>query len=165
MTYVAKEKLIPEEDKSPPLNKDGTKRIQGIVGALLYYAISVDNKLLVGLSLIWYQQAAATERTNEEINQLIDYSATCPANGILYRSRNMVLCAHSDTGFHNNSKGRSRVGDHICISEKNLMPRWNGPVIKLTHIIKIFMSSASEAELGALFIKAQYMLAMRNTLE
>ena len=34
-------------------------------------------------------------------------------------------------------------------------PEWNGPVLTLAKFIKIFMSSASEAELGAMFITAQ----------
>ena len=45
------------------------------------------------------------------------------------------------------------------------MPLWNGSVLKLAKIIKIVMSSASEAELGALFIIAQEMVAMRQTLD
>ena len=76
----------------------------------------------------------------------------------------MVLCAHSDTGFHNESKGRSISGAHIFLSENDAIPRWNGPVITLAKIIKIFMSSASEAELGAMFITAQEMVAMRQIL-
>ena len=43
VTNGAKEQLNPEEDKSPPLEKEGTKLIQGILGALLYYARAVDN--------------------------------------------------------------------------------------------------------------------------
>ena len=61
----------------------------------------MDNKLLVGISAIGAQQAAATELINEAINQLIDYSAIYPADGIFYHSSDMVLCAHSDTVFHN----------------------------------------------------------------
>ena len=79
----------------------GTKRVQGIVGALLYYDQAVDNKLLVSLSAIGSQQAAATQCTNEAINQILNYCATYPVDGILYRSSDMVLCAHSDAGFHN----------------------------------------------------------------
>ena len=36
--YGAKEQLAPEDDTTPPLDIHGTKRIQGIVGDLLYYA-------------------------------------------------------------------------------------------------------------------------------
>ena len=101
MTYGAKEQLTPQEDKSPPLDNEVTKRIQGIFGELLYYTRTLDNKLLVGLSAIFSQQAAATQYMNEAINQLLDYSATYTANGILYRSSNMVLCDHYDAVFHN----------------------------------------------------------------
>ena len=133
--------------------------------ALLYYDRAVDNKLLVGLSAIGSQKAAATECTNEAINQILDYCSTYPVDGILYRSSDMVLCAHADAGFHNESKGRSRSGDHIFLYENDAMPRWNGSVITLAQNIKFVMSSASEAELGALFITAQEMVTMRNTLE
>ena len=45
------------------------------------------------------------------------------------------------------------------------MLRWNGPVLTLAKIIKFVISSASEAELGAMFITAQEMFAMRQTLQ
>ena len=83
----------------------------------------MDNKLLVGLSDIGSQQAAATQRNNDAINQILDYCATYPADDILYRSSDMVLCAHSDTGFHNENKGRSRAGAHIFLSENDAIPR------------------------------------------
>ena len=35
VTYGSKEQLTPEEYNSPPLDKEGTKRIQGIFEALL----------------------------------------------------------------------------------------------------------------------------------
>jgi len=163
--YGAAEQVTPEEDTSPALDEAGTKRIQGIVGALLYYARAVDNKLLVALSAIGAQQANPTERTNTAILQLLDYCATYPSDGIKYRSSDMIAAAHSDAGFHNESKGRSRAGAHIFLSEDDPIPKWNGPILTLAQIIKFVMSSASEAELGAMFITAQAMVPIRNTLE
>ena len=61
--YGAKEQLTPEDDKSPPLENQGTKRIQSIVGVFLYYGRAVYNKLLVVLSSIGSRQDAATECT------------------------------------------------------------------------------------------------------
>ena len=81
MTYGAKEQLTPEEYKSPPLYNEGNKRIQGIVGSLLYYASAVDNNLLVSLSDIGAQQASATERMNKAINHLLDYMPHTPPMG------------------------------------------------------------------------------------
>ena len=102
--------------------------------------------------------------TRQSIRSLITV-LHIPLMEILYQSSDMVLCAHSDAGFHNESKGRSRAGDHIFLSENDAMPQWNGSVLTLAKIIKFVMSSASKAKLGALFITAQEIVAMRNTLE
>ena len=165
IVYGAKEQLTLEEDTSPALNASGIKRVQAIVGALLYYARAVDNKLLAAVSTIGGQQAAATEKTNEAINQLLDYCATYPNDGIVYRSSDMILCAHSDAGFNNESCGRSRAGAHIFLAEDEPIPKWNGPVLTKAKINKFVMASASEAELGAMFITAQAMVSQHNTLE
>ena len=77
----------------------------------------------------------------------------------------MVLCAHSDAGLHNEIKGRSRAGSHILLSENYAISKWKGSVLTLAKIIKFVMSSASEAELSAIFITAQEMVTMRQTLE
>ena len=53
------------------------------MGALLYVGRAVNNKLLVALSAIVSQQAAATEDTAAAIEQLLDYVATYPNDGIL----------------------------------------------------------------------------------
>ena len=129
----------------------------------MYYDLAVGNKLLVGLSAINSQQAAATQRTDESIDQILDYCATYPSDGILYRYSDMVLSAHSDAGFHNESKGHSRSREHTFLSENDAMPRWNRPVLTLAKIIKFVMSSDSESELSTMFITAQEMMAMRQT--
>ena len=82
--YGARRQLAVEEDTSPPLNAKGITRVQRIVGALLYYARAVDNKLLVGLSAIGAQQAAATERTNAAVQQMPGYVATYPLDGLVF---------------------------------------------------------------------------------
>ena len=161
--YEDKEKLAREEETTPPLDSQGTKPVQGIVGTLLYYAEAVDNKLLVGLSATRSQQASSTQRTNEVIDQILDCCPSYPSYGILYRSSNMVLCAHSDAGFHNDSKERRRAGANIFLSENDNIPRWNGPVLTLAKIIKFVMSSASEAELCEILVTAQEMVATRKT--
>ena len=47
-----------------------------VFGELLYVGRAVNNKLLVELSAIVSQQAAATEETEDTIEQLLDYVAT-----------------------------------------------------------------------------------------
>jgi hypothetical protein len=162
--YGAKVQYATGPDDSTPLDKDGVKRVQAIVGALLYYARAVDNKLLVALSELGQQQAAATEATNDAINQLLDYVATYPADGITYRASDMVLSAHSDAAYLNVTKARSRAGAHIMLSEDAPVPTYNGPVLTVAQIIKTVMSSAAEAELGGLYICAKEMVPLRQSL-
>ena len=125
---------------------------------------AVNNKLLVSLSAIDFQQASATENTNKAIHQLLNYCATYPDKGIVYRSSNMVLVAHSDAGFANKTKTRSRAGAHLFLSENKSIPRWNGPVLAITQIMKYAVSSATEAEMTALFLTAKDMVPLQNTL-
>ena len=120
--YGAKTQTAIEADTSPPLDAKGVKRVQQIVGGLLYYARAVDNKLLVALNAIGMQQSAATEDTDTAVSQLLDYVATYPNDGTIYRSSGMVLAAHSDAGFNNESKGRSRVGARIFCLKTTLNP-------------------------------------------
>ena len=54
---------------------------------------AVNNKLIVALSAIGAQQAAATENTAAAIEQLLDYVATYPNYGILFRKSDMILVA------------------------------------------------------------------------
>ena len=50
IVYGAKIQYATDNPFSPPLDSQCILRIQYIVGALLYYARAVDNKLLVGLN-------------------------------------------------------------------------------------------------------------------
>jgi hypothetical protein len=163
--YGAKEQLLPDADTSPLLNDEGVKRIQGVVGSLLYYARAVDNKLLATLSVISSQQARATENTAKAVHQLLDYVATYPSDGILYRASNMVLAAHSDASYLSETNSRSRAGAHIFLTEDDPIPRQNGPVLSLSQIIKFVMASAAEAELAALYHTAREMVPLRNALD
>ena len=95
---------------------------------------------------------------------MLDYLATYFNDGIVYRSSNMILVAHSDAGFYNESKGRSQSGGHIFLSEDNTIPQWNGPILSIAQVIKFVMTSDAEAELAALYIMAQKLVPMRQTL-
>lgn len=120
--YCDKCQYAPEEDRSPPLENVGIKRVQCIMGALSYYARTVDNRLLAPLSAIRAQQAAVAEETEAAADQLFNYVATYPADGTVYRVRGMRLAAQSDKGLNNKSRGRSRNGSHVFLSEEDAQP-------------------------------------------
>jgi hypothetical protein len=76
----------------------------------------------------------------------------------------MILCAHSDAGFLNETKSHSRAGAHIFLSENKPLPRCNGAILSIAKIIKFVMALAAESELAALFVTASEMIPHRLTL-
>ena len=124
----------------------------------------MDNKLLVAISAISSRQAQATVTTEQAVHFLLDYVATYPNDGIVYQASNMILCAHADAGYLNESRSRSRAGAHIYHSEDEPYQRYNKAILSIAQIIKFVMASASEAELAALFITAREMIPQRQTL-
>jgi hypothetical protein len=65
-----------DHDLSPTLPPGRIKRIQQIVGTIMYYAQAVDITTLVALSSIAAEQAQATEQTEKHVHTLLDYLAT-----------------------------------------------------------------------------------------
>jgi hypothetical protein len=164
LSYGAKAQITPEADASERLDEHRKHRIQEIVSLLLYYDQAVDNKLLIALSTIAARQSYATLATEQVVHILLDYVATYPADGIVYRSSDMILCAHADAGFLNETNSCSRAGAHIFLSENDPFPRFNGVVLSIAQIIKFVMASSAESELAALYVTAREMIPHRQAL-
>ncbi len=116
IAYGAKLHITSDPDALELLDANRKHRVQEIVGSLLYYAQVVDNKLLVALSAIAAHQAKATIATEQAVNLLLNYIATYPNDGIVYRASNMILCAHADAGFLNKTNSCSKAGAYIYLS-------------------------------------------------
>ena len=67
----------------------------------------------------------------------------------------MKLAAHSDSSYLSIPKARSRAGGHFFLSSDSTVPGNNGAVLNIAHIIKHVMTSATEAELAALYTMAR----------
>ena len=165
IVYGAKTQTATPEDDSPKLNKEQKKYVQEVTGVFLYYARAVDSTMLVALSSIAAEQGNPTENTMKKVKQFLDYAATNPEATVTYRASNMVLAIHSDASYLSEPKARSRAGGHFFLSKNGKNPENNGAVLNVAKVIKAVMSSAAEAELGALFINAKTAVPMRKTLE
>jgi hypothetical protein len=67
----------------------------------------------------------------------------------------MVLVVHSDASYLSEPKARSQAGGNFFLSSDTEDPINNGAVLNIAQLIKAVMSSATEAELGALYINAR----------
>jgi hypothetical protein len=165
--YGAKQQLTPLEDESKALLPADIKRIQQITGTLLYYGRAVDCTILNALGSIAAQQANATEATAKAVKHLLDYCHTHPDATIRYHASDMILRVHSDASYLSESKARSRSGGYFYLgnSPGNKADVHNGALLSTSTIMRNVMSSAAEAECGALFNNTKDAVPLRISLE
>lgn len=162
--YGAKQQYA-EYDTSAPVGKDEQKHVQQVTGKFNWYARGVDGTLLTPISALSAQQAKPTQSTMKRVKQFLDYAATQEPAVTTYRASDMVLAIHSDAGYLNEEGARSRAGGHHFLSENVDNPSNNGAIYNEASIIKSVMSSAAEAEIGALYINARKGVEIRNILK
>jgi hypothetical protein len=162
--YGAKVQRV-EVDTTQPLIPKEIKRVQDIVGTLLYYARVVDQTLLAALSAIVAQQPNGTQAVVDVCHQLLYYIATHPNAGISYKACNMILSVHTDASYLSKPGGKSRGIRKFYLSNHNDKSFNNGAILTLSTIIKHVMSSASKAELAALYYGCKLAAPLRTTLE
>jgi hypothetical protein len=163
--YGAKQQFAKPDDTEPLLDAAGKKYVQQVLGTFLYYARAVDSTMLVALSAIASEQAAPTQTTMRKVDQFLDYVASQEEAVLTYEASNMVLAVHSDASYLSEPKARSRAGGHFFLSDNSIFPANNGAVLNIAQIIRNVMSSAAEAEIGAMYINARETVPMRRTLE
>ena len=163
-TYGATIQYAKDRDVTNLLSKEDKKYIQQVLGTFLYYGRAVDSTMLTALSSIASTQAEPTEETMENIKLFLDYAASHQDAILTYQASDMVLIVHSNASYLSEPKARSRAGGHFFMSSDVANPHNNGAVLNIAQLIKAVMSSAAEAELGALYINAREAVPMRQLL-
>ena len=163
--YGAKKQYATESSKAPLLDKTEKKFIQKVCGKFLFLGRAVDSTLLCPISAIASQSSKPTKDTMAQTTQLLDYLASQEEAVLTYNASEMILAAHSDASYLSEPQARSRAGGHFFLSSNAEIPPNNGAVLNIAHIIKHVMSSATEAELGALYIMAREAVYIRIILE
>jgi hypothetical protein len=163
-TYGATIQYAKDDDATNLLSKEEKKYIQQVLGTFLYYGRAVDSTMLTAISSIASTQAEPTEETMANIKLFLDYAASHQDAILTYQASDMVLIVHSDASYLSEPKARSRAGGHFFMSSDVTNPHNNGAVLNIAQLIKAVMSSAAEAELGALYINAREAVPMRQLL-
>ncbi len=114
--YGAKTQYAEEEIDSPPLSKEETTYVQAVAGTLFYHACEVDPTILTALRIAT-KQAKPMQETMKRVKQLLDYCATQEDAMITYNASKMILAVHSDAGYANKKKLRSRAGGFFFIEQ------------------------------------------------
>jgi hypothetical protein len=101
----------------------------------------------------------------KKVQQFLDYASTHPDAIITYHTSDMVLTGHSNKWYLSKSKACSRAGRHFFMSNNTAKQPKNGAILTIAQIIKVVMSKAAEAKVGALYINCREAILTRHTLE
>ena len=167
--YGARQQFA-QTDDTPFLDTKTTKRIQGIIGSLLYYARAIDNTMLTAINEISAVQSQPTEKTLLAVTKLLDYASTYPDTTVRFFASDMTLYAESDAAYLVQPNARSRVAGFFYLSDKHIpntfpTPTRNGPILIVCKTIRHVVASAAEAETAGLFYNARETIPIRQTLE
>jgi hypothetical protein len=138
----------------PPLDQTGIKKVQRIVGSILYYAQAVDMTVLMSLSSISAEQMKATRRTEAKCALLLDYLASNSDAKVRFHASDMVMNIHSNASYLSEPQARSCTSGYFFMGSipNNSEPiKLNGAFHVNTAIIRFVVASAADVELGALF--------------
>jgi hypothetical protein len=155
-------------DDSAAYSATDITRAQGIVGALLYYARSVDPTLIMPLSTNASHLSTATAATIDADSHLLDYCSTKPHVNIRYYASDMQMKIHSDASYLSEPNTKSRIGSYFFLGNSKHSPGTslsNGPLLCQSTVLKHVVSSVAKAEYGALFVNAKTGTVTRETLK
>ena len=162
--YGAKQQYAKQDSNEPILGKDEIKYIQRVVGKFNFFARAIDGTMQPALSALASEQAAPTASTMKKVKQFLDYALSQEEAVLTFSASDMILAGHSDGSYLSEKNARSRAGGHWFLSNDSAVPPFNGAILNISQIIKAVMSSAAEAELGALFINAREAAYIRKIL-
>ena len=145
IVYAAKKQYATPQSTAPILDRKGKKFIQQVCGKFLFLGRALDSTLLCPISVIASQSATPTKDTMRHTQQLLDYIATQEEAVLTFNASYLKLAAHSDASYLSEPKSCSRSGGLFFLLSDSTIPQNNGAVLKISHIIKHVMSSATEA--------------------
>ena len=152
-------------DTSAKLDIVQQKFLQRVTGKFLYYARAVDPTMLHALSILATEQTTGNQSTVAAMSLFLNYCATNPDSILRYHASDMILRVESDASYLTEPNAKSRAGGHHYLGRKcDNQPWCNGPLLSLSKVLRNVMSSAAEAEIGALFINAREATVLRMAL-
>jgi hypothetical protein len=165
--YGAKTQFVNEATPSPALSDKDFNKLQQLIGTLLYYARAVDPTLSMPINVVASEKSNATEVTADKVIKLLNYCNTHPETKIRYHASDMILHIHRDASHLSENEAKSRAGGFFYMGSNNKTDKklTNGAILIISKVLKHVMSSAAEAEIGAVFINAKEGAVLRTTLE
>ena len=139
-------------DESPLVSEPDKKRLQSVIGTLLYYSRAVDPSTCTALHELGSIQSRPSENDMKKMNRLLGYVSRNRNIAIRFHASNMILQLLSDASYLCRPKARSVYGTYCYFGEPEGI---NGPIACASKMINSVLSSVAEAELCGGFKIAQ----------
>jgi hypothetical protein len=106
------------------------------------------------ITILASEQSNTTEVTADKVIKLLNYCNTHPETKIRYHASDMILHIHSDSCYLSENEAKSRAGGFFYMGNNNKNDKnlTNGAILIISKVLKHVMSTAAEAEIGAVFI-------------
>jgi hypothetical protein len=158
---------VEDETTSLALSDKDVNKLQQLLGTLWYYARAVDPTLIMPINVLASEQSKATAVTAGKVIKLLNYCNTHLETKIRYHASDMILHIHSDASYLLEKEAKSRAGGFFYMgsSTKTDKKLTNRAILIISKVLKHVMSSAAEAEIGAVLINAKEGAVLRTTLE
>ena len=154
-----------EHDNTAKLQPAEIKRLQEIVGVMLYYARAVDGTMLPAVNYIGSRQARPTQRVMDDAMRLMAYAAAFPNNELVFTACDMILYGQADCSFLSRPEARSVAGGIEYLGNKGQPTQINGAIHAFSSIIPVVVASVAEGEYGAGYMLATHAIGSRHVLE
>jgi hypothetical protein len=103
------------------------------------------------INVLASEQSNATYNTADKVIKLLNYCNTHPETKKRYHASDMILHIHSDASYLSENEAKSRAGGFFYMGNKNKTDKklTNGAILIISKVLKHVISSAAEAEIGA----------------
>jgi hypothetical protein len=158
---------VEDETASPALSDKDVHKLQQLTGTLLYYARAVHPTLIMPINVLASEKSRATAVTADKVIKLLNYCNTHPETKKRYHASDMILHIYSDASYLSKKEAKSRAGGFFYMGSSTNTDKkhTNGAILIISTVLKRVMSSAAEAEIGAVSINANEGAVLRATLE
>jgi hypothetical protein len=165
--YGAKTQYVEDKTTSPALSDKDVNKLQELTGTLLYYDRAVDPTLIMPINVLASEQSKATAITADKVIKILNYCNTHPETKIRYHASDMIQHIHSDALYLSEHEAKRRSGGVFYMGRNTKTDKklTNGAILIISKVLKHVMSSAAEAEIGAVFINAKEGAVLSTTLE
>jgi len=103
-------KQYSDVDQSTPLNEAEIKRLQQIIGSVLFMAFAVRYDIVPAVCIVSAMQGEPTKKVLEAAHHILRYLKKYPKRGVTFYPSNYKFIVYSDASQGADSKARGRTG-------------------------------------------------------